>query len=82
VTISRFDLLCEKGSGPGFHEGSVSEARVLGGGRLRLDQCKAITHPSNNAIFLIEGGQSLDRPQQLYLFDNQNDIIMQKPSCP
>lgn len=24
VTVSRFDLLCEKGSGPGFHEGSVS----------------------------------------------------------
>jgi hypothetical protein len=50
------------------------------GSPLRLDQCKAITHPSNNSIYLIGGGDP-PRPQ-LYLFDNQNGVILQKPGCP
>lgn len=30
LTVSRFDLLCEKGSGAGFDEGSISTIKVLG----------------------------------------------------
>jgi len=66
VTVSRFDLLCEKGNGPGFHEGSVSQATVLAGRQahnLKLKECRAITHPANNSVFLIQGGTSQDCPQ-------------------
>jgi hypothetical protein len=38
-----------------------------------LKECKALSHPSNNSIFLIDG-------PQIYLFDNQNEILLQKPS--
>ena len=31
VTVSRFDLLCEKGNGAGFHEGSTTHAQVVSG---------------------------------------------------
>lgn len=31
VTVSRFDLLCERGNGSGFHEGSVSSAKIMAG---------------------------------------------------
>ena len=31
ITVSRFDLLCEKGNGSGFDESSISTVKVLGG---------------------------------------------------
>ena len=60
VTISRFDLLCEKGNGSGFDEGSISHVKVLSPKSnnqltsvLDLTACHAIQHPSTNSIFLV-----------------------------
>jgi len=49
--------LCEKGSGAGFDEGSISSIKVLGSKNnhkqtIDLSTCHAIPHPSTNAIFL------------------------------
>jgi hypothetical protein len=55
MIVNRFDLLCEKGNGIGFHEGSVAQVKILGGNKVpvNLSDCRAISHPSNNSIFLI-----------------------------
>lgn len=40
-----------------------------------LHGCKAFTHPSNNSVFLINGGH-------IYLFDNENEVLLAKPVFP
>ena len=80
LSVCRFDLLCEKGNGAGFHEGSISPVKAP-----KIDavgEWRALTHPSNNSVFLIQGGISIERPLTLYLFDNQNEVLLGKPSCP
>ena len=36
ITASRFDLLCEKGNGSGFNEGSVTTVKVVGSNKFPL----------------------------------------------
>lgn len=83
ITASRFDLLCEKGNGCGFNEGSVSQAKIhlADGAKFYLEDCRAITHPSNNSVFLIQGG-GLERSLTLYLYENANNVLLQKPTSP
>ena len=42
---------------------------------VNFQDCKALSHPSNNAIFLIEG-------PNIFLFDNLNEVLLAKPSFP
>jgi len=57
ITVSHFDLLCEKGNGNGFNEFSVcSDVKVLKSNKnhqLVLSQCHALPHPSNNQLYLV-----------------------------
>jgi hypothetical protein len=40
-----------------------------------LTNCKAITHPSNNSIFVIDHAN-------IHLFDNTNELLLSKPVFP
>lgn len=43
--------------------------------QINLGESRAIPHPSNNSVFIVDGSQ-------IYQFDNNNEILVQKPCFP
>lgn len=70
LKVVRFDLLSEMQS-----QSSVKIINPLVNSMLNLRDCKALTHPSNNSIFIIDSSS-------IYLFDNQNELLLSKPFFP
>jgi hypothetical protein len=71
--VRRYDILSES-----HNETNIRIPNILLKNQksiLNFKECKALSHPSNNSIFLLDGAQ-------IYLYDNQNEILLQKPSFP
>lgn len=58
IRVKRYDIL----SG-GIHEGIVKPLGIQGMSPINIKECKALSHPSNNSVFLIDG-------PSIMLFDN------------
>ena len=72
VNVTRYDLLSETAMQAEIRQNALSSF----GDQLLNEKrgWKALSHPSNNSIFLVSGGD-------IYLFDNQNELILKKRGC-
>jgi len=67
LRVSKYDILSEQ----------IEESKL----RLKsqdltqsLSNFKALPHPSNNSVFLVNGSK-------IFLYDSINDVILEKPFC-
>lgn len=67
IRVKKYDIL----SG-GIYEAVVKPINIQNLDHINIKECKVLSHPSNNSVFLTDG-------PQIYHFDNQNDILLQKP---
>lgn len=58
LTVMRYDIMCEV-----QQESTVKHINTSQQSLANLSQFKALSHPSNNSIFLLDGSQ-------IFLFDN------------
>ena len=63
LKVKRYDLLSD------IHQQSAVKLINLTSSQINLKDARAIPHPSNNSVFLVEGSL-------IYQFDNQNEILV------
>ena len=73
LTVTRYDILSE----------TSMQTEIRSSAFTRFNEMlweeagawTALSHPSNNQIYLVNGGD-------ICLFDNQNELMLRKRSCP
>ncbi|CDW71274.1 kelch motif family protein [Stylonychia lemnae] len=66
LRATKIDLLCDQ-----VTQTNVKLVNPMISQTLNLRNCKTVTHPSNNSVYIVDDAQ-------LYQYDNNNDLILQK----